>query len=131
MKDQSKRNAVIASECDRSKVAIGRSSMKLDESKRCIMAAILGISNLGMDNTFLGPRAQWTPEKVGEYYRNGKDRRWGQDIESAVVTFGRGFLENDQMAEMFYDESRSWYDMLETEEDVIKTRYGTFLEAMK
>lgn len=103
--------------------------VNLNEKQRCIMAAILGISNLGMDNVFIGRDPEWTPKDVGEYYRS--ERTGDVSVENAVIAFGRGFLENDQMAEMFIDESEHWYEQLKTKEDVVKTRMGAFLEAMQ
>jgi hypothetical protein len=102
---------------------------KLDPNERAVMAAVLGVSNAGMDSTFLGRDPEWPAEKVAQYYHENKDR--GISVESAVYAFGSGFFESQEMADMFVDEANSWFKTLKTEKDVKSTRYDAFLNAIR
>lgn len=103
---------------------------KLDPARCAVMAAILGISNLGMDSTFLGPDRRFTPEDVAEYFKTTTPRFL--NVENAVLHFANGFLESDEMAAMFVDEAESWNKTLqkETVEQIKRYRYAEFLEAL-
>ena len=99
--------------------------MKLNNKQRAIMAAILGISNAGMDMIFLGRDPQVTPADAVKLYRQ-KD----VTVEDAVYAFGQSFFESEAMAEMFIAEAKSWYKQLKTEDDVRPYRYDAFLDAL-
>jgi hypothetical protein len=103
--------------------------LPLNPQQLAIMAAILGISNAGMDSTFLGRDATVTPEDVGNYYRHEKHIT----VENAVYTFGQGFFESEAMANMFIEEAKSWVKTLKVLPiDKIRStyRFGEFLDVI-
>lgn len=108
--------------------------MKMNKKQVAIMAAILGISNAGMDGVFLGNGGSGrdvTPEMVRRHYL-GRD--YGDLVESAVMTFGGGFFENEDMAKGFVDEAKSWVSRLRgkttTEVKADHPRYAAFVDAI-
>lgn len=106
---------------------------KLDTNQLAIMAAIIGISNAGMDSVFVGRSPQETPETVKRYY-DYECKRTYFNVESAVYNFGRSFFESEDMAQMFVDEAKAWVKTLKKMpiEKIKSTwpRYAPFVDAI-
>jgi hypothetical protein len=103
---------------------------KLNQNQLTIMAAILGVGNIGCDHLFRGSEPTVTPDIVKKIYNTNNQL----NIENVVYHFAGCLFESEEMAEIFCDEAKSWIKKLRkmpvkkiksTWEDTAK-----FLEAM-
>jgi len=70
---------------------------KIDEKQRCILAAILAVSNLGMGRP--------EPSRVAE----AKASPYCTTLQDAVIKFGQQYMESDEHEEIFMLEARGFY----------------------
>ena len=100
---------------------------KLNKDQLAVMAAIMGLSNAGQDSLFKGSSASVTVEDVKASYKTDR-------LECAVVRFGGGLFENEEMLEMFVDEAKAWVKTLRSMSiDKIKSTwpdYAKFVDAL-
>ena len=105
---------------------------KLNKDQLAVMAAIMGLSNAGQDSLFKGPFASVTVEDVKAQV---KPVSYETDrLECAVVRFGGGLFENEEMLKMFVDEAKAWVKTLRPMPvDKIKSTwpdYAKFVDAI-
>jgi len=91
---------------------------KLDKIALPIMAAIMGVSNMGQDHFFKDSGGKgayyhyYRPEKAAEVYRRVKASTWHytpKNInESATDGIAGSLYESDEMAGWFHQEAWSW-----------------------
>ena len=96
--------------------------IKLNPLANALMAAIMGISNMGQDQFFKTNRAgayghrQYTPEQLAKDYERYKNATWAhtpRDYCKALVDGIAGSLmETDEMQGWFHQEATSWIPKL-------------------
>lgn len=106
---------------------------KLNERSAFVMAAILGISNAGMDSSFAtktNPKGEFCPCDAAELARS----KYTTSVCSAVLAIGRSFFESEAMADMFVAEAESWLNEIQsTNSETLKKRYkhyANFVDAL-
>ena len=107
-------------------------SVRLNGRQVVTMAAILGLSNAGQDQLFNGPHATVTPIDAMDFYTSKPSR--GDELEDAVICFGGGIFENEEMLATFVNEAKSWKKILKSiSSETIKSsypRYASFVDAI-
>jgi hypothetical protein len=95
-----------------------------------VMAAVMGISNLGMDNLFRGRDPRTTPERLARTYRGAAN----VTVTSVAWSFASWFCEDDEMGQMAVDECESWLKTLRkmSVEEFCRTwpYYSEYVEAL-
>lgn len=106
---------------------------KLAGTKLYVMAAVLGVSNAGSDHLFSargGPRAEFLPCDASELTRS----QYCRSVDDATTTIVRNLCENDEMLEMFQQETRSWVKKLKgkTAAEIKKdySDYSSYVDAV-
>jgi len=92
-----------------------------------VMAAILGVSNCGMDSLFRGKFSPVTTKTVTKYTTH--------DPEEVAWDFCNLFAESEEMAQPFVEEAAGWFKKLRrmSSSTIKKTwpDYAPFLEALE
>jgi hypothetical protein len=104
---------------------MAKKTEKLNERQLVIVAAIMGLSNAGQDGLFKGPHAQIKPEHVMDFYTSPRS---SNSLEGAVICFGGGIFETEEMLAMFVDEAKSWQKNLKKMPvDKIKSTWSDYV----
>lgn len=121
-----------------------KQSKRLDPLANALMAAIMGVSNMGQDHFFRGDRAgayghrRYTPEKLAEDYARYKKATYHHTPRGVCAALVDGIagslMESDEMQGYFHKEAWSWIPTLKKmSADKIKSTwpdYAGYVDAL-